>query len=113
MSIAVAAAARASVASGSVTTVLDRLERMGYVRRVPDETDRGRVQVVPTPVVIEAATAIYGPLASEGAASMRRYTSDELALLVDATRRDRLLQEQHAARVRALPPLTQPSRKAR
>src|SRR3954451_15436277 len=35
--------------SGAVTRVIDRLEQAGYVRRVPDRTDRRRVivEVVP------------------------------------------------------------------
>src|SRR3712207_627365 len=35
----------AAITSGAVTGVVDRLERAGYVRRVPDPDDRRRVLV--------------------------------------------------------------------
>ena len=63
--------------------------------------------MVPTPTVVQAAWALYGPLANEGGATLRRYTAEELAVVVDFTRRDRLLQEEHAfagAQAREAPP---------
>src|SRR5690349_14184257 len=38
-------AAEARLTSGAVTAVIDRLERDGYARRVPDPDDRRRVLV--------------------------------------------------------------------
>jgi len=35
--------------SGSITTMLDRLEQQGYLTRTPDPTDRRKVIVQPTP----------------------------------------------------------------
>src|SRR5512135_1079255 len=35
--------------TGAITAVVDRLERAGLARRVPDPTDRRRVLVEPTP----------------------------------------------------------------
>ncbi|HYP47257.1 MAG TPA: MarR family transcriptional regulator [Thermoleophilaceae bacterium] len=47
---------------GAVTTVIDRLERAGYARRLRDEHDRRRVLVEVTELTNERAAAIYGPL---------------------------------------------------
>src|SRR5262245_65949795 len=43
--------------SGAVTRVIDRLEQAGYVRRVPDPTDRRRVIVEVVPSKYEAIRA--------------------------------------------------------
>ena len=37
-------AAEAGLTAGAVTGVIDRLEKMGYARRVPDPDDRRRVR---------------------------------------------------------------------
>ena len=95
-------AAALGLTSGSVTTMVDRLERMGYVRRQADPRDRRKVNVVPTPKVVQAAMSLYGPIVREGAGILGRYTAEQLEALIDYTRRDRVLQEQHAARIRAL-----------
>src|SRR4029453_5253747 len=49
--------------SGAITRVIDRLEQSGYVRRVPDPTDRRRVivELVPERMAgVEAALARVG-----------------------------------------------------
>src|SRR5688572_18033425 len=45
--------------TGSVTTMLDRLEALGYVQRSPDPGDRRRVEVRPTSAAIDAARRLY------------------------------------------------------
>lgn len=83
--------------TGAITAVIDRLERAGYARRVPDPSDRRRVLVEPTPKAFETANELmvepmrrlYTPLAS-------RYSEDELRLFIDFTREGRELQERHA-----------------
>src|SRR5947209_12465861 len=83
--------------TGAITAVLDRLERAGYARRVPDPSDRRRVLVEPTPKAFETANelmvepmrTLYGPLAG-------RYSDDELRLFIEFTRAGREIQERHA-----------------
>jgi DNA-binding MarR family transcriptional regulator len=58
--------------TGAVTTVVDRLERAGYARRVPDPADRRRV-------LVEAP--------AEAVAAFDPYTDEQLELLLDFTRR--------------------------
>lgn len=48
------------MSTGAVTTVVDRLERAGYARRIPDTEDRRRVLIEITPVVQKSAEKIYG-----------------------------------------------------
>jgi DNA-binding MarR family transcriptional regulator len=83
--------------TGAITAVIDRLERAGYARRVPDASDRRRVLVEITPKAYEAAMELmieplrelYEPLAA-------RYSDDDLRLLIDFTRQGRELQDRHA-----------------
>jgi DNA-binding MarR family transcriptional regulator len=83
--------------TGAITAVIDRLERAGLARRVPDPSDRRRVLVEPTEKALEAAMelmvepmrALYLPMA-EG------YSDDDLRLILEFTRRGRELQERHA-----------------
>jgi len=96
-------AAALGLTSGSVTTMLDRLERMGFVRRQADAVDRRKLNVIPTPKAVQAAMALYEPIVREGDGLLSRYTAEQLEVLIDYTRRDRVLQEQHAARIRSLP----------
>jgi DNA-binding MarR family transcriptional regulator len=48
------------MSTGAVTALVDRLERAGYARRVPDPDDRRRVLIEPTEVVHEGAAQLYG-----------------------------------------------------
>jgi DNA-binding MarR family transcriptional regulator len=88
--------------TGSVTAVVDRLERQGYVTRSPSPADRRKVVIVPTDLVREKAMALYSPLAVEGDAIVARYTAAELAAITDFLDRGRELQQAHAARIRAM-----------
>ncbi|HEX2088215.1 MAG TPA: MarR family transcriptional regulator, partial [Solirubrobacteraceae bacterium] len=64
--------------TAAVTTVLDRLEAKGYVRRARDERDRRRVLVELTPTFRERAQAIWGPLGGEARRAMDRFSAEEL-----------------------------------
>ncbi len=86
--------------TGSVTAMLDRLARLGYLTRAADPADRRKVVVEPTALAQRKAGELYGPLATEGARRMRRYTEAELRLITDFVRRSRELQEEHLARLK-------------
>jgi DNA-binding MarR family transcriptional regulator len=96
-------ATRLGLTTGSVTAMLDRLARLGYVTRTPDAADRRKVVVRATPTVGEKVFAIYGPIAEAGARELHRYTIEQLELLIDFHQRGRALQEAHLTRIRALP----------
>jgi DNA-binding MarR family transcriptional regulator len=83
--------------TGAITAVIDRLERAGYVRRVPDPSDRRRVLVEPTPhafetaneLMVEPMRKLYTPMAE-------RYSDDQLRLIIEFTRWGREIQERHS-----------------
>src|SRR3954447_23094232 len=56
-------ATEAGLSPGAVRTVLDRLERAGYARRVQDPADRRRVLVELTPAARRELQELYAPLA--------------------------------------------------
>ncbi len=87
--------------TGAITTVLDRLERAGYARRVRDTSDRRRVLVELTPATREGAMAFYAPHIALSERLYRRYTEDQLELLLGFVREGREFNEVQAARVEA------------
>src|SRR5215203_1691406 len=89
--------------TGSVTTMLDRLERLGYVTRSADPADRRKVVVRITTKAAKKAAKIYGPIVLEGERDvLSSYSAAELHVLFDYHQRSRQLQEHHAARIRQL-----------
>jgi DNA-binding MarR family transcriptional regulator len=93
-------AAQAGLSTGAVTTVLDRLERAGYARRVHDPADRRRVLVELTPAARRELKELYAPLVEATMRQLEGYTTDEVNLVRDFMRDNRRLREAHAERVR-------------
>jgi DNA-binding MarR family transcriptional regulator len=93
-------AREAGLSTGAVTTVLDRLERAGYARRVQDPGDRRRVLVELTPAARRELQELYAPLAEATMRQLEGYTTDEVSLVRDFMRDNRRLNEAHAERVR-------------
>jgi DNA-binding MarR family transcriptional regulator len=92
-------AAATGLSTGAITTVIDRLERAGYARRVRDEADRRRVLVEVAPEVREGSAEFYRPHMEHSERLYRRYTEDQLRLLLEFTREGRELNEREAARL--------------
>jgi DNA-binding MarR family transcriptional regulator len=97
-------ARQSGLSTGAITTLVDRLERAGYVRRVRDTGDRRRVLVELTDELRVRAGVIWGPIADEAAAAFDRYSDAELELIVEFLHFGREFLAAHAERVRALPP---------
>ncbi len=93
---------RLGLTTGSVTAMLDRLAKLGYLTRAADPADRRKVVVAPTALALRKAGEIYGPLAESGSRDIARYTEAELRLLLDFLRRSRRLQQEHLSRVKEL-----------
>ena len=93
-------ATEAGLSTGAVTTVLDRLERAGYARRVQDPGDRRRVLVELTPAARRELQELYAPLVDATIRQLEGYTTDEVSLVRDFMRDNRRLNEAHAERVR-------------
>jgi DNA-binding MarR family transcriptional regulator len=59
--------------------VIDRLDKAGYARRVPDPNDRRRVRVEVTPAFYAAAERIWGPMAADWHTTLAgAFTSQQL-----------------------------------
>ena len=67
--------------SASVTALIDRLERVGHVRRVRDPEDRRRVSLEMSDAAMAAGAAHFGGLQRELVAAMGSYPEDQLALV--------------------------------
>ncbi|PKV81914.1 MarR family winged helix-turn-helix transcriptional regulator [Nocardia fluminea] len=67
----------------ATTTVIDRLERAGYVSRAQDPGNRRRVLIEPTTDARRVAEVIFEPVGRAGAAALGRYDSDQLGLILD------------------------------
>jgi DNA-binding MarR family transcriptional regulator len=69
--------------TGAITTVIDRLERAGYVNRVRDEHDRRRVRVVVSEKAMERLWPYYEPIARMAAEIYDRFTDDQLETVLE------------------------------
>lgn len=67
--------------SASVTALVDRLERVGHVRRTRDAEDRRRVVLEMSDSAMAAGSEHFGGLARDLSAAMEDYTPDELAVV--------------------------------
>ena len=80
-------AAQSGLTGGAITGVLDRLERAGLARRMPDPSDRRRVKVEVTPAFHEHAERIWGPMAADWHSTLSdRFTRDDLERIRDFLR---------------------------
>ncbi len=92
--------ASTGLSSAATTTMLDRLERKGYLRRWRDTVDRRKVLVELTPHAREVIDDLYGPLGREGDRLLARFTTDELAKVRDFLLEATEVVDRHRARVR-------------
>jgi DNA-binding MarR family transcriptional regulator len=67
--------------SAATTALLDRLERVGHLRRVRDVEDRRRVRLEMSESAMAAGAAHFGGLQRDLAEAMTAYTDEELDLV--------------------------------
>src|SRR6516164_4093111 len=82
--------------TGGVTTVLDRLERAGYVRRRPDAADRRRQVVEITGVTTARDQEVFGGLIRQTGDLLATYTDEQLNVIDDFLTRTRHLTAAYA-----------------
>ena len=82
--------------TGGVTTVLDRLERAGYIRRRPDTSDRRRLVVEATAATTARDQEVFGDLIRQTGELLATYTDDQLQVIDDFLTRARQLTAGHA-----------------
>jgi DNA-binding MarR family transcriptional regulator len=87
--------------SGAVTAMLDRLERVDLIQRLPDPTDRRRVLVQLTDKAVHLAADVYGPLTGE-MGQFEKYSDDQLRLIAEFMQIATQTLDRHAARVKSL-----------
>jgi DNA-binding MarR family transcriptional regulator len=96
-------AAEAGLTTGAVTGVIDRLERSGYARRVPDAGDRRRVKLEVTPRFYTRAGRIGGPLKADWDAALGDgFTAEELERIIDFLRATNEVGRSNLERLRKL-----------
>jgi DNA-binding MarR family transcriptional regulator len=88
--------------NGAVTGVIDRVERAGYARRVPDPADRRRVKVEVTPKFYARADKLWRPLKADWESTLSRFTAEDLRRVIDFLRATTELGGKHMERVRKL-----------
>jgi DNA-binding MarR family transcriptional regulator len=76
-------AGHTGLAPASVTSLIDRLEQKGFVRRTRDAKDRRRVLVELQFDRLGGMTALFGALRERADRLFRRYSADELSVIHD------------------------------
>jgi len=89
--------------TGAITSVIDRLEKAGWAKRVRDPEDRRRVLVEVTAKVARMGDAIYGTL-DDVIATFPDYSEEQLRLLIDFTHQGRAFTEARIANAQAMTP---------
>ncbi|HEX6683187.1 MAG TPA: MarR family transcriptional regulator [Candidatus Limnocylindrales bacterium] len=97
--------------TGSVTAMLDRMEKAGHITRTPDPADRRKLIVQATPEIAQQAMEVMLPMVEDSAAEIADYTTDDLKLLLDFLTRARGVQDRHVQRLRDLKPLSERRRR--
>jgi DNA-binding MarR family transcriptional regulator len=69
------------LSSASTTSLIDRLERDGHVRRARSVQDRRKVEVVVTDEAVALGWAFFGPLLTAMVHAMRPFDSDQLGIV--------------------------------
>jgi DNA-binding MarR family transcriptional regulator len=88
--------------TGGVTAMLIRLERLGYLRRVPHPDDGRKVIVQVTDEVLQQVAELYVPIAEGGHRLLGAYSDAEVELLTGFLRAVRELYDGNLERVRGL-----------
>ena len=90
--------------TGSVTTMLDRLEKLAYLTRTPHPGDRRKTLIRVTPEAARRAFGLLGPFLDDAGGRVRaRYTADQLELVIDYLTFTRDVQQEHVERLRKTP----------
>jgi len=91
------------LSAAATTAMIDRLERKGFVRRVPHATDRRQTVVEMTEQGHAASRQLYGPLVEAGIPMLARFDAGELASMRDYLHAIRELTDAQRERLEAMP----------
>jgi DNA-binding MarR family transcriptional regulator len=87
------------LASASVTSLIDRLEERGFVRRVRDPHDRRRVIVEPILEREEEFAAHFGSFVAAAMALLDDYSTEELAVILDFLTKSAIVFQEEAVKL--------------
>jgi DNA-binding MarR family transcriptional regulator len=90
-----------NLTSGSVTALLDRMERAGYLRRAPDPEDRRRVVVEATQQATDKLSRLYGLVAEAERARLEGFTDEQVGAVRDYLSAGADVRAEQAAAMRA------------
>ena len=91
------------LSAAATTSMIDRLERKGFVRRTPHPSDRRQVLVEMTEAGNAASWRLYGPLIEEGVPLLAPFTVGELEAMRDYLVAITELTDAHRRRLRSTP----------
>jgi DNA-binding MarR family transcriptional regulator len=83
----------------ALTAAVDRLQEVGYARRLRSETDRRQVRIEATPKVLGRAEEIWGPMGQEAWRIVSRMTGAELETIIAFMRRSEEISARHRRRL--------------
>ena len=92
------------LSSAATTSMIDRLERKGFVRRVREAEDRRQVLVEMTDDGSARVWRLYGPLVEEGARLFEKFTRPELGSMLDLVKKMQVLAAEHRDALRGMEP---------
>ncbi len=93
-------AALTGLTTAAVTTILDRLEHAGFVRRERDPNDRRKILVQPLAERAEEVARLFAPLDQAMSHLFEQYTTEELAFLDEFARQVGQILQHETARLR-------------
>ena len=67
---------------GAATTALDRIEKAGFAKRIPDPNDRRGILLEKTLKATKAIEKIWGPFRKSGEEIMSQFTASELQAIL-------------------------------
>jgi DNA-binding MarR family transcriptional regulator len=76
------------LATASVTDLIDRLEKRGFVRRVRDPADRRRVMVEPSAARVAEAEPLFRATAASLARLLEGFSTEELRIITEFMQRN-------------------------
>lgn len=74
--------AATGIPTSTVTRIVDRLERAGFVRRVPDNMDRRRTVINLIPEAVGPLQSLYGDVDERFATLAASFSADELDTVI-------------------------------
>ena len=90
------------LSAGATTSMIDRLERKGFVRRRRGDGDRRQVLVEFTDEGLRRVGELYGPLVADGEPLLASFSKEQLDVMRDQLVRMREMTDRQRERLRAI-----------